>query len=222
MLGIRTDTARIEVPHCPAGAECDSHAQARSGGRRGQRPPPRQGRPPRRARRRRDGGDGRDVDGQCGQVGVGPRGQRLAGPRVEFSLIQPSVYERVLQRLDYLLAVGVARPQPVTARRLPLLRSCHRQHLPQHDARSVARLRPGDHAQPLSVILSRKLCTRLACFSSFRKKVSKIIWPQLVLLAVIWSSRARGSGGRPDGLRAGRRGGRLGLGEGHSGVLTAG
>ena len=65
------------------------------------------------------GRGGRDVGGERGQVGVGPRGERLARSRVEFVLGQPTVHERVLQRVDYLLAVGVARPELVAARRGP-------------------------------------------------------------------------------------------------------
>ena len=36
-----------------------------------------------------------------------------------------AAHERGLQRLDHLLAVGVARPEPVTARRGRVVRSCH-------------------------------------------------------------------------------------------------
>jgi hypothetical protein len=73
----------------------------------------------------RGGWGWRNVGGEGGQVRVGPRGQRLARPCIEFVLGQPSVHERVLQRLDYLLAVGTACPQPVTARRCRVLRPCH-------------------------------------------------------------------------------------------------
>ena len=76
------------------------------------------------------GGPGRDVGGERGQVGVGPRGERLARPGVEFVLGQLAVYERGLQRADHLLAVGLARPEPVTARRGRVLRSCRHRHLP--------------------------------------------------------------------------------------------
>jgi hypothetical protein len=38
---------------------------------------------------------------------VGPRGERPAHPRVEFVPGQPTVHERGLQHVDYLLAVGV-------------------------------------------------------------------------------------------------------------------
>ena len=82
-----------------------------------------------------DPGRGRDVGGERGQVGAGPRGQRLARSRVEFAPGQPTLHERVLQRLDHLLAVGVPRPEPVTARRCRVLRSCHHRYLPRsHDA----------------------------------------------------------------------------------------
>ena len=49
-----------------------------------------------RARRPGRGRAGRDVDGERGQVGVGPRGERLARSRVEFVFGQPTVHERVL------------------------------------------------------------------------------------------------------------------------------
>ena len=73
---------------------------------------------------------GRDVGGERGQLGAGPRGQRPACPHVELVPGQPTLHERVLQRLDHLLAVGVARPQPVTARRGRVLRSCRHRNLP--------------------------------------------------------------------------------------------
>ena len=38
-------------------------------------------------------------------------------PRAEFVPGQPTLHERGLERLDHLLAAGVARPQPVTAGR---------------------------------------------------------------------------------------------------------
>jgi hypothetical protein len=58
----------------------------------------------------------RDVGGERGQVGERPRGEGAARPRVELVPGQPALDERVLQRLDHLLAVGVARPEPATAR----------------------------------------------------------------------------------------------------------
>ena len=121
--------AGVEVGVDLHGGSRDEQAAARSSGRPGQRPAAGRGRRPSRAGRERAGRRGRDVGGQCGQVGAGPRGQRLAHPRVELSLGQPSMHEGGLQRLDHLLAVGVTRPEPVTARRCPVLRSCHHQHL---------------------------------------------------------------------------------------------
>ena len=53
---------------------------------------------------------GRDVGGERGQVGIGPRAERLARPRVEFVPGQPALRERGLKGSDYLLAVSVARP----------------------------------------------------------------------------------------------------------------
>jgi hypothetical protein len=73
-------------------------------------------------------GCGRDVGGERGQLGAGPRGQRPARPRAELVPGQPALHERVLQRLDDQLAVGVARPEPVTARRCRVLRSRHYRH----------------------------------------------------------------------------------------------
>jgi hypothetical protein len=37
---------------------------------------------------------------------VGPRGERLAHPRVEFVLGQPTLHERGLEHLDHLLTVS--------------------------------------------------------------------------------------------------------------------
>ena len=75
------------------------------------------------------GRDGWDVGGERGQLGAGPRGERPARPLVEL-VPGRRLHERVLQRLDHLLAVGVARPQPVTARRCRVLRSCRHRNLP--------------------------------------------------------------------------------------------
>src|SRR4029077_19946400 len=49
----------------------------------------------------------------------------------ELVLGQPTVHERVLQRLDHQLAVGVARPKPVIAR--------HAQPSPAYDVRRLTR-----------------------------------------------------------------------------------
>ena len=88
-----------------------------------------------------------DVGGERGQVGAGPRGERPARPGVELVPGQPALHERVLQRLDHLLAVGVARPDPATARRCRVLRSCHHRHPLAPYGPSVARPLPGGHAQ---------------------------------------------------------------------------
>ena len=106
-----------------------------------------------RARRPGRGRGGRDVGGERGQVGAGPRGERPARPRGEFVPGQPAVHERGLQRVDYLLAVGVARPEPVAARRGRVLRSCRHRHLPRsHDAgkRSAAAPRRPSAARVLA------------------------------------------------------------------------
>ena len=79
-------------------------------------------------RRAHHGRAGRDVGGERGQVGAGPRGERPARPRVELVPGQPALHERVLQCLDHLLAIGVARPDPATARRCRVFRSCHHRH----------------------------------------------------------------------------------------------
>ncbi len=123
--------AMIRQPPDWAAARASGRRRTRAGGRAGAA----------------GAGRGRDVGGERGQVGVGPRGQRLARPRAEFVPGQPAVHERVLQRLDHLLAVGVARPEPVTVRRSRVLRSCrHRHHPPLAMQESVARLLPGGHA----------------------------------------------------------------------------
>jgi hypothetical protein len=72
-----------------------------------------------------------DVGGDRAQLGVRPRREHLARSRAEFFRGQPALHERVLQRLDHLLAVGVARPEPVTARRNRVSRFCHHRHLPR-------------------------------------------------------------------------------------------
>jgi hypothetical protein len=53
------------------------------------------------------GRPGRDVGGEGGQVRVSLRGERLADPQAELIPGQPSLHERGLEHVDYLLAVGV-------------------------------------------------------------------------------------------------------------------
>jgi hypothetical protein len=53
------------------------------------------------------GRPGGDVGGEGGQVRVGLRGERLADPQAELVPGQPSLHERGLEHVDYLLAVGV-------------------------------------------------------------------------------------------------------------------
>jgi hypothetical protein len=53
---------------------------------------------------------GGEVSGDCGQLRVGPRRERLAYPQVEFVLGQHALHERGLESADHLLAVGVRCP----------------------------------------------------------------------------------------------------------------
>ena len=73
-------------------------------------------------------GRARDVGGDCVQLGVSSRGEHLARSCVEFVPGQPALRERVLQRVDHMLAVGVARPEAAKARCCRVLRSCDHRH----------------------------------------------------------------------------------------------
>jgi hypothetical protein len=129
VIGI-SQAIRIEdVGGKPHGGERDAQAAASSGRRPGQRPAAHRRRPPYRRRPLRRACCGpatRNVGGERGQLGSGPRGQRLARPHAEFVPCQLAPHERGLQRLDHPLAVGVARPELVAARRR-VLRSRHHQ-----------------------------------------------------------------------------------------------
>ncbi len=124
MIGIGAGTARDGDGGDPDGDGRDDQADACLDGRPG--------------KRLAGGGSGwtwdvadipdcaRDVGEERGQVGIGPRGERLARPRVELVPAQPTLRERSLKGADYLLAVSVARPEPTT-----VLRSCRHRHLPR-------------------------------------------------------------------------------------------
>lgn len=124
MIGIGAGTARNGDGGDPDGDGRDDQAHACLDGRPGQRPAG------------GAGGRGRDVAGipdcsrdvgqERGQVGIGPRGERLARPRVEFVRSQPTLRERGLEGADYLLAVSVARPESAV-----VPRSCRHWHLPR-------------------------------------------------------------------------------------------
>ena len=94
------------------------------------------------------GRPGGDVGGEGGQLRVGPRGERLGHPRVELVFGQLALDERGLERLDHVVAVGVARPDMarpnmVTARYWAVVRACHHQYLPrQHKAGRQPFIRP--------------------------------------------------------------------------------
>ena len=118
----------IEVAANPRGSEREDQAAARPGGRLGQRPASHRGQ---RAHRPGRGRAGRDVDGERSQLIASLRSQRPGRPRAELIPGQPALHERVLQRLDYQLAVSVTRPEPATARRR-ILRSCHLRHPRSH------------------------------------------------------------------------------------------
>jgi len=77
------------------------------------------------------GQPGGQVSGECGQLRVGPRCERLAHPQVEFMLGQPPLHERGLEGADHLLPVGVRGPQVTAAScRYLVSRPCHHQHPP--------------------------------------------------------------------------------------------
>jgi hypothetical protein len=73
-----------------------------------------------------------DVSGDRGELGVGPRGERLAQPPIQLVLVQPTLRERVLERLDRLLAVRVRCPQaaPNVSGCLLISRPCYHGALP--------------------------------------------------------------------------------------------
>jgi hypothetical protein len=77
------------------------------------------------------GWPGWDVHGDRGQLGVGPRRQYLAYPRVKLVLGQPSAGERDLECVDHLLAVGVSCTQMTAAWRVLVSRRCR--HGASHD-----------------------------------------------------------------------------------------
>src|ERR1022692_766402 len=62
-------------------------------------------------RRRGRGQPGRDVGGESGQVCIGPRGERAVRAQVQLVLGQPAMDERVLERVDHVLTIGVGRPR---------------------------------------------------------------------------------------------------------------
>jgi hypothetical protein len=94
----------VEDAGAPHGGGCDGQAGARPGGCLGHGPA---ADPGGLARWPGYGRSGWDVGGERGQVGVGPRRQRLAHPQVEFVLGQHALHERGLERADHVLAVGV-------------------------------------------------------------------------------------------------------------------
>ena len=79
------------------------------------------------AGRRRPGGD---VGGERGQLSLGPRGERLARPRVKLAFGQAALHERGLEHVDHVLAVGVGRTPMAAGRRCSLFRSCDHRCLP--------------------------------------------------------------------------------------------
>ena len=104
MIGIGARTARNGDGGDPDGDGRDDQARACLDGRSGQRPAGGAGGRGRDVVGIPDGA--RDVGQERGQAGIGPRGERLAYPRVELVPGQPAVHERGLQRADHVLAVG--------------------------------------------------------------------------------------------------------------------
>jgi hypothetical protein len=56
-----------------------------------------------------------DEQGEAGQLRVGPGRERLAYPQIKFAFGQAPLYERRLEHLDCLLAVGVGGAELATA-----------------------------------------------------------------------------------------------------------
>ena len=105
---------------------------------------------------------GGEVGGEGSQVGVGPRRERLADPRVQLVLGQPALDERGLEGVDHVLAIGV-RGSHATAARGPrprlISRARHRRHLlrvprselrvpREHERKHSLARRPGHGALP--------------------------------------------------------------------------
>ena len=63
------------------------------------------------------GRPGGKAGGDCGQLRVGPRRERLAHSQVEFVLGQHAAHERGLESADHLLTLSIRHPQVSTARR---------------------------------------------------------------------------------------------------------
>jgi hypothetical protein len=104
--GAAGERAGIEDAGAPHSSGCDGQAAACPGGGPGQRPA---ADPDGRTRRPGCGQPGGEVGGERGQVGAGPRGERLARPQVELVFGQHARHERGLERTDHLFAVGVRR-----------------------------------------------------------------------------------------------------------------
>jgi hypothetical protein len=98
--------------------------------------------------RRRYGQPGGQVNGEGGQLRVGPRRKRLAHPLVELVLGQHALNERGLEGADHLFAVGVRGAQVTAASRRwrdLISQPCHHCtfHSTMHE--SLARLLTGAH-----------------------------------------------------------------------------
>jgi hypothetical protein len=89
------------------------------------------------------GRPGGEVSGDCGQLRVGPRRERLAYPQIEFVPGQHALRERGLESAGHLLALGVRDPQVSAACRgrcQLISRPCHRRRPPPSQSRgSVVR-----------------------------------------------------------------------------------
>ena len=84
----------------PPCAPCDCFVHRLTGPRLG-----------RLAHRLGPGQPGGEVSGERGQLGAGPRGERLARPQVQLLFGQPALRESGRERVDDLLAVGVGGPE---------------------------------------------------------------------------------------------------------------
>ena len=71
--------------------------------------------------------------GNHGQIRVGSRREHLAHSYVKVLFGQSSLYERGLEHLDHMLAVGIGGPKAAPGRRacrLLISRVCHHRYLP--------------------------------------------------------------------------------------------
>ena len=59
---------------------------------------------------------GGKVGGDCGQFRIGPRRECLAYPRIKLVFGNSTLHKRVLEHVNYVLAVSMGRPEAAAAR----------------------------------------------------------------------------------------------------------